>query len=158
MPVDLFMKYNMNGAYEQDLKPPVSLFAVMDIDEYDDVYGITDGEPFFVNPKSHVYSEMNKNKDRLVILYECCHPGQKVRHHSDYSKPLEVELICRSCHSKRHPRNMDNGIFFTPKRTSHHSGGVSHNDLTEVRTAFRNGMTSTIGYDPAGSRGLSPSP
>lgn len=35
----------------------------------------------------------------------CCKCGCQsglTRHHSDYSKPLEVEIMCRSCHAKHH--------------------------------------------------------
>lgn len=46
-------------------------------------------------------------KDRLTILYECsCNipSDQKDRHHPDYSKPLEVMLLCHRCHMKWHSK------------------------------------------------------
>lgn len=36
------------------------------------------------------------------ICTRCGKPGRMVAHHSDYSKPLEVEWICHSCHAFEH--------------------------------------------------------
>jgi len=44
-------------------------------------------------------------KGRLVRPLCCPQCGRKVRvdaHHEDYSKPLEVEWLCRRCHMTRH--------------------------------------------------------
>lgn len=47
------------------------------------------------------------HKGTLTILYECsCNipSDQKDRHHPDYSKPLEVMLLCHRCHMKWHSK------------------------------------------------------
>ncbi len=43
----------------------------------------------------------NRYPEKLIILYECTHEGKKHKHHADYSKPHEVELLCSECHSKK---------------------------------------------------------
>jgi DNA-binding NtrC family response regulator len=48
---------------------------------------------------------VNKYPNRAIILFECKHEGKKQKHHPDYDKPYEVELLCCSCHGKR-KRNM----------------------------------------------------
>jgi len=44
--------------------------------------------------------------DRHVPIKGLCHDCGLVdaeeRHHEDYSKPLEVDLLCKACHCKRH--------------------------------------------------------
>jgi len=44
--------------------------------------------------------------DRYIKLEGLCQDCGKVpatkRHHDDYSKPLEVDLLCHDCHAERH--------------------------------------------------------
>lgn len=43
-----------------------------------------------------------KKKIKLVGLCQDCKVMKAVeRHHPDYNKPLEVELLCSSCHKKK---------------------------------------------------------
>lgn len=45
------------------------------------------------------------NPDKLNIVYECaCEGKEKINHHFDYYKPLDVLKLCRSCHGIEHAR------------------------------------------------------
>ena len=46
--------------------------------------------------------EYKKNPDAFIILGECSHTGKKVKHHPDYDKPFEIELLCIKCHTRHH--------------------------------------------------------
>lgn len=39
---------------------------------------------------------------RPTACTECGKPGKVDAHHNDYSKPDEVEFLCRRCHMARH--------------------------------------------------------
>jgi len=43
-------------------------------------------------------------KESLIILSECPHKRKKEHHHPDYTKPREVQKLCKPCHSKEHMR------------------------------------------------------
>jgi hypothetical protein len=46
---------------------------------------------------------------RLVMAKECSRCGSLLKlqaHHEDYSKPLEVEWLCISCHKKEHSKHI----------------------------------------------------
>jgi hypothetical protein len=42
----------------------------------------------------------NRYPQRVVVTLNCGHEGAKSKHHPDYSKPYEVELLCHKCHGK----------------------------------------------------------
>ena len=57
---------------------------------------------------SHVYArELVRRavKSGRLIRQPCtyCQATAVQAHHEDYSKPLDVIWVCRSCHDKRHP-------------------------------------------------------
>lgn len=47
-----------------------------------------------------------RNAARVLDPEPCegCGAGEAVRHHDDYSKPLEVRWLCRTCHGIEHRR------------------------------------------------------
>lgn len=51
-----------------------------------------------------VKSIVQQNSDKLIVLKECNCNRKKIRHHPNYNKPLEIELLCRQCHWKEHER------------------------------------------------------
>ena len=103
IPVDIYLNGKQAEEY-QDLNEITAIASVISIEEYDDVYGIDDGVALLIGPRSLVYSEMNKRTNEIIILFECKHHTTytKHRHHPDYNKPLEIELLCKHCHQSRH--------------------------------------------------------
>ena len=60
--------------------------------------------------KNRAHHEVGKAiQDGLLVrpdhCSECHRKGIINGHHNDYSKPLEVEWLCCSCHRKRHPKS-----------------------------------------------------
>ena len=66
--------------------------------------------------KDHPLTEEQKVKDQArstagvylrrgkLVKVPCDCGSEKVEmHHEDYSKPLDVEFMCRPCHLERHP-------------------------------------------------------
>ena len=48
---------------------------------------------------------MNEHPDKIKILKEClCEERKKIKHHPNYNKPFEVELLCYSCHWEAHEK------------------------------------------------------
>ena len=57
--------------------------------------------------KSQMYNKLNylQRKNILKIKSECsrCKSNKDIiKHHKDYSKPFEFEILCKSCHNKIH--------------------------------------------------------
>lgn len=51
------------------------------------------------------HSWANRRKNELTIISECpCVHTKKYKHHPDYSKPLEIILLCPACHGAEHAR------------------------------------------------------
>jgi len=48
---------------------------------------------------------MNRNPEKIVILKKCeCKTKRKIKHHPNYERPFEVELLCFSCHWAAHEK------------------------------------------------------
>lgn len=116
-PIDIFLNQN-NFEENYDNDEVNAIASVMDIDEYDDIYGLPEGESISW-PRHHIYQEMNKHIDAIIVLYECPHHTSytKHRHHPDYNKPLEIELLCRRCHNARHKEQKKIFNFTFSKRS-----------------------------------------
>lgn len=107
LPIDKFMIFNNEPADFGSPGEMTAIYETMDIDDFDAAYGLSPGDVVDLRPHYAAYKEMNSNEGNLVILYECPHYGNKHRHHPDYKKPLEVELLCQRCHAERHREVLD---------------------------------------------------
>ena len=76
-------------------------------EEYDLYYGYGENESLSLLDRTKAYQLNNSYPEKIVILTECKHGGKKERHHPDYDKPFEVELLCKSCHFSRHRDLLD---------------------------------------------------
>lgn len=54
-----------------------------------------------MNKKLTAHYLANRYPKRLIILFTCEHDGKKYKHHPDYNKPFEVEILCSKCHGQR---------------------------------------------------------
>lgn len=78
--------------------------------EYHKEYLKTVGGKESVHKSLRKYQDSNRDKLRIwniakvIKITECemCGEEGQVRHHPDYSKPLEVMCLCRKCHKKIH--------------------------------------------------------
>jgi hypothetical protein len=101
--VDCYMGSNRILSEERHGGERTALFETMSMEDYDAIYGVDDDDCMYeLSLHGEVYREMNQHRDELTILYICPHGGDQDRHHPDYSKPLEVELLCKACHWSRH--------------------------------------------------------
>ena len=63
---------------------------------------ITQREKYVIRINTILFS----NPEKVNILRECsCEARRKVKHHPDYSKPYDVDLLCFSCHYFEHKNN-----------------------------------------------------
>jgi len=60
-----------------------------------------------MRPQIAAHSWSNRHPEKLIILFECEHSGKKEKHHPNYDKPFEVELLCSKCHNKREALKID---------------------------------------------------
>ena len=48
---------------------------------------------------------MNQYPEKINVLKKCgCEGKRKIKHHPNYNKPFEVELLCYGCHWKAHEK------------------------------------------------------
>lgn len=71
---------------------------------YSDPMWSVESKGFNVKQKLKVRGYTAYHREKAQIVYECpcTTDGQKHMHHYDYSKPLSVWLLCRSCHMSLH--------------------------------------------------------
>lgn len=98
VPVDFYFDHP-GSLHEESYDPINAVDSVLSAEDYDALHGVVTE---YLNPRQEVYSIMNKNRDSLIILKECTHKGPKDRHHPNYDRPLEVELLCKKCHNIKH--------------------------------------------------------
>ena len=100
--VDMFFRFNKNIFEEYRDDGAQSMFCRMWLDEFDDIYGISDAD-WTESGERSFRNYVRNHSDEITVLRECpCRNVAKIRHHPDYSKPLEIELLCRKCHRYAH--------------------------------------------------------
>lgn len=102
MAVDSYFKINKSWEDETEYTDSNSCCRALDYDDYEAVYGCVHDEFEDLNDRQKAYSLNGRYPEKMVVLYECKHMGDKDRHHPDYNKPFEIEAICKRCHYARH--------------------------------------------------------
>lgn len=58
-----------------------------------------------LTPRRRSEKTMNRNPEKIRVLRTCgCRGIKKIRHHPNYNKPFEVELLCYGCHWLAHEK------------------------------------------------------
>jgi hypothetical protein len=100
MPVDVFLETNIATDESTRDDNRTALFKRLCPEEYDALYGLND-EDEERKRKRDFYRDVSTAE--LTVLRECPHSDRKkVKHHPNYHRPYEVELLCLSCHRKAH--------------------------------------------------------
>jgi len=100
--VDRYFKQNIFAGDEPRDDNRTAMFRALHHDEYDDIYGISRDAFDDFDDRHAAYSLMAKFPEKVNVTFRCKHNGPYHRHHPDYSRPFDVELICIPCHSQRH--------------------------------------------------------
>jgi hypothetical protein len=112
LPVDTYIKKEKYIEEETYIDMKAKCSAITE-EEYDDMYGFKNGDLTNLGRRDDVYNSMKKHKESIIVLYECSHDDgrTKHRHHPNYDKPLEVELLCTHCHHEKHKRERRRFIY-----------------------------------------------
>lgn len=63
-------------------------------------------ERFKANARAYANTYQSRGKLQAQPC-QCCGSNQSVeKHHNDYSRPLDVEWLCRKCHKAEHTQNV----------------------------------------------------
>lgn len=100
--VDTYMKTNRQGHYETEYRDNRSIDQVISWEDFDAAFGITHDSFDDLDNRHQAYRLMAKFPEKVNIIFRCGHAGPKERHHPDYNKPFDVELLCIHCHHARH--------------------------------------------------------
>ena len=52
--------------------------------------------------KVRAYYAIGKHPEKIIVEFDCGHQGKKYRHHYNYNKPFNIQLLCGHCHMKVH--------------------------------------------------------
>jgi hypothetical protein len=67
---------------------------------------MTDEERFKANARSYANSYQRRGALKPEPCVDCSNPDAE-KHHHDYTKPLDVVWLCRTCHMRRHDEQRD---------------------------------------------------
>jgi len=107
-----------------------AITRTLSFDDFDAMYGIVDDTFDECSPRQRAYYLNSSHPELTVVLSECLHNGKKERHHPNYEKPHEVELLCRSCHHARHKDTNPFNRFSETKRKRMHKNNLHTRSLS----------------------------
>lgn len=81
----------------------------------------------------------NKHIIKPDACNRCCKPGQLNAHHSDYSKPLDVIWVCRSCHAWIHGGVCVGVAKNRPRGEAHPKAKLNGKQVLEIYVAVSQG-------------------
>jgi hypothetical protein len=100
--VDIFIRNNKNG-YTDCNERNSAITEKISWFDFENYYGLEYGDYTELSQNHYDVYELNrKYPDKIVILKECEHKGKKQKHHPDYDKPFEIEILCKKCHFLKH--------------------------------------------------------
>jgi len=83
-----------------------------------------------MKPQLTAHYLANRYPERINILCECPHAGKKQKHHPDYDKAYEIQLLCHKCHAKtrrkvyaRRPRHINEEVIGNLRKLVKKFGG-----------------------------------
>ena len=105
LPVDVYIRRNVSPSPINEYPGKSSRLKTMDWDDFDLYYGFESGDMQDIKdmiPRELAYRLNHEHPEKIIILKDCGHAGKKEKHHPDYDKPFEVEILCEICHDERH--------------------------------------------------------
>jgi len=100
--VDSYFKTNRKWDDKPQYDDMNAIDQTLGYEDYDLLHGCSHDEFEDLSPRDQAYRLNQQHPENIVILFDCKHIGDKHRHHPNYNKPFEVEVLCVKCHQSRH--------------------------------------------------------